>query len=321
MTNAIQTALKGMAMGMAEVIPGVSGGTIAFITGIYEKLLNSIKAVGPEAIAAFRQNGAAGAWQAINGTFLLTLLIGMAGGIVVGVFGITYLLETYPPAVWAFFFGLIVASAIYVGRQIESWGVKEVLALVAGTLFAYWITIIAPAEGSTSLAFVFVCGVLAISALILPGISGSFILLLLGMYSYIISDTLKPALKTFASDKLLVLAVFTLGCLTGLMTVSRLLSWTFKHYRDLTLAILTGFMLGSLNKIWPWRNPVEWLRDATGQIIMDDDGITPKKILLEQNVLPVGYEGEPLVMAVILAAIAGFAVVFILERLGGQKDA
>ena len=309
-----------MAMGMAEVIPGVSGGTIAFITGIYEKLLNSIKAFGPEAISAFQKDGIKGAWQAINGNFLMALLIGMALGIVIGVFGITYLLESYPPAVWAFFFGLIIASAIYVGRQIKRWGAGEVIGLILGTIVAYYITIISPVEGSTSLVFVFICGVLAISALILPGISGSFILLLLGMYTFIINDTLKPALKTFAIDKLLVMAVFAIGCVTGLMTVSRLLSWTFKNYRSLTLAILTGFMIGSLNKIWPWRNPIEWLRDNAGQIIMDEEGLAPKKILLEENVFPAGYEGEPLVIGVIVMMVLGLVTVFAMERFSQEKS-
>ncbi|MEM9820995.1 MAG: DUF368 domain-containing protein [Bacteroidota bacterium] len=314
MKQSISLALKGMAMGMAEVIPGVSGGTIAFITGIYERLLHSIKAFGPSLLGVWKKEGFTGLWKAIQGNFLLTLLVGMAGGIVVGVFLISHLLATYPPIVWAFFFGLIIASAIYVGRQIERWGIVEFVLLVLGTVIAYSITVIAPASGSESLFFVFISGMIAISALILPGISGSFILLLMGMYSYIISDTLKPALKTLAPDKLMTMAVFAMGCLVGLMSISRLLSWTFKHFRSATLAALTGFMLGSLNKIWPWRNAIDWLRDGTGKIILDDDGVTPKKILLEQNVWPSAYEGEPYVVGVVVLMILGFISVFLLER-------
>ncbi|MFT5166097.1 MAG: putative membrane protein [Saprospiraceae bacterium] len=313
MTEKIQVALKGMAMGIAEVIPGVSGGTIAFITGIYEKLLNSIKAFGPELFPIFRKEGFAGIWKAIDGTFLLSLLFGMALGIVIGVFGVTHLLENYPPAIWAFFFGLIIGSVIYVGKQVERWDWKTIVLLIIGAVVAYSITVLTPAEGSTNLLFVFLCGMLAISALILPGISGSFILLMLGMYTYIVSDTLKVALKTFAMEKLMVMAVFALGCLTGLMSVSRLLSWTFKYYRSATLAVLTGFMIGSLNKIWPWRNAVEWLRDASGNIIMEEG--LPKKILIEENVFPAGFDGAPLTMWVVLFAIIGFAVVFLLEKL------
>ena len=311
----VATAVRGMAMGMAEVIPGVSGGTIAFITGIYEKLLNTIKAFSPSLLGDFKNNGVKGVWSAVNGNFLVFLLGGMVGGIVVGVFGISYLLETYPPAVWAFFFGLIIASAIYIGRQISQWGIAQVICLIIGAIVAYGITVITPSNGSESLPFVFISGAIAISALILPGISGSFILLLMGMYTFIISDTLKPALKTLAPDKLLTMAVFALGCLVGLMTLSRVLSWTFKNYRNITLATLTGFMIGSLNKIWPWRNPTEWLRDAAGKIILDDDG-SKKKILMEENVFPAGYDGDPMTIAVVAMLILGFASVFLIEKLG-----
>jgi len=320
MKDTVSTMIKGMAMGTAEVIPGVSGGTIAFITGIYEKLLNTIKAFGPGLIPIFKASGFKGVWSAINGNFLVRLLGGMVLGVVFGVFAISYLLEKYPPAVWAFFFGLIIASAIYIGRQITRWGVGEIALMILGAVVAFGITMIAPAKGSESLIFVFISGAIAISALILPGISGSFILLIMGMYTYIISDTLKPALTTLAPDKLLIMVVFALGCLTGLMTVSRLLSWTFKHYRNLTLAILTGFMIGSLNKIWPWRNAIEWLRDESGKIIMKEDGITKKKILIEENVFPANYTGgEDLLLAVILLMIFGFLSVFLLERLGSKE--
>jgi len=193
MKNSISLIFKGMAMGVAEVIPGVSGGTIAFITGIYEKLLNTIKAFGPGLISDFKLDGVKGVWSAINGNFLVMLLGGMALGVIVGVFAISYLLEVYPPIVWAFFFGLIIASAIYIARQITNWRIGEFLLLVIGAAIAYTITIVTPANGSESLPFVFICGAIAISALILPGISGSFILLLMGMYTYIVTDTLRPA--------------------------------------------------------------------------------------------------------------------------------
>ena len=310
--NPIPTGLKGMAMGMAEVVPGVSGGTIAFITGIYERLLNAIKSIGPEVFSALKTEGIKGAWKALDGNFLLTLGLGMVLGIVLGVFGISWLLEEYPPIVWGFFFGLIIASAIYTGRQIGSWNLSAVAGLVFGAVFAFAITSLSPASGNEALWFVFLSGVIAISALILPGISGSFILLIMGMYTYIVTDTLKGALKTLAPEKLLVMAVFALGCLTGLATVSRLLSWTFKHYRDITLAVLTGFMLGSLNKIWPWRNAVDWLRDASGAVVMEEG--LPKKIIRELNVLPADYEGSPFIIASVLAVVFGFLLVFLLDR-------
>ncbi len=299
-------------MGMAEVIPGVSGGTIAFITGIYERLLNAIKSIGPELINALRKDGIKGAWQQLDGNFLLSLGVGMVTGIVIGVLGIAHLLEVYPPVVWGFFFGLIVASAIYLTRQVGHWDVRQVLGLVIGAGVAYYITTISPANGSEALWFVFISGAIAISALILPGISGSFILLIMGMYTYIVTDTLKEALTTLDPAKILVMAVFALGCLTGLATISRVLSWTFKFYRNLTLATLTGFIIGSLNKIWPWRNPIEWLRDTYGNIILEDG--VPKKILMAENVMPSAYEGEPYLIITVVSMVVGFAVVFLLEK-------
>ena len=310
--------LKGAAMGMAEVIPGVSGGTIAFITGIYEQLLNSIKAIGPELFAGLKNDGIKGAWEAINGKFLLFLLMGMVGGIVVGVFGISYLLETFPPVVWAFFCGLILASVVYIAKQATSWGIVQIACFMLATVFAYFLTTAIPSEGSSSYPYVFGCGMIAISALILPGISGSFILLLMGMYTYIVQDTLKGVLSTFALDKIITMGVFALGCLTGLATISRLLSWTFDNYKNSTLAVLSGFMLGSLNKIWPWRKATEWLRDSNGNIILDDDGLTPKKILSEINISPSAYsqqlQMDNYLIFTILAFIAGMAIVFIMDR-------
>ena len=303
-------ALKGMAMGIAEVIPGVSGGTIAFITGIYEKLIDTIKTVlGLDWIRALPKDGLKTTWEKINGNFVVFLLAGMAAGVIVGVFGVTYLLENYPVLLWAFFFGLIIASAIYIGRQVNTWKIAEIVALVVGTVVAYWITVASPAQGIQALWFVFIAGTIAISALILPGISGSFILLLMGMYTFII-PTVKEALKTFAADKLIVVAVFALGCLLGLATFSRLLSWTFKHYRNITLALLTGFMLGSLNKIWPWRNVLQTRIDSSREEVP----------FLEKSVLPGQFEGEPMVIGVILLMLIGFATVFAMERFGKKTS-
>jgi len=282
-------ALRGAAMGMAEVIPGVSGGTIAFITGIYERLINSIKSIGFDLIGTFRKDGIKGLWEAVDGNFLLFLIGGMVGGIVIGIFGISYLLENYPPIVWAFFFGLILGSVFYIGRQITAWSWKEIVILIVCATVAFGLTTTLPATGSTSYLYVFISGMIAISALILPGISGSFILLIMGMYTYIVQDTLKGVLSTFALDKIITMVVFGFGCLAGLMSISRLLSWTFAHFKNLTLAALTGFMLGSLNKIWPWKEATQWLEDASGNIILDEHGL-PDKILMEDNISPSAYE-------------------------------
>lgn len=311
-------------MGMAEVIPGVSGGTIAFITGIYERLISSIKSIGLPLIGVAKKDGIAGLWKAVDGNFLLFLIGGMIGGIVVGVFGISYLLENYPPIVWAFFFGLILGSVFFIGRQIKGWSWKEIVALVVCTVVAYFLTTSLPAAGSTSYVYVFISGMIAISALILPGISGSFILLIMGMYTYIVQDTLKGVLSTFAADKIITMFVFGLGCLTGLMSISRILSWTFANYKNVTLAALTGFMLGSLNKIWPWRQATEWLRDSAGNIIMDEETGLPDKILMEDNISPSAYEfltgqNAYLPLAVIFF-IVGLAIVFLMAKADDQKD-
>ncbi len=305
----ILLALKGIAMGIAEVIPGVSGGTIAFITGIYEQLLNAIKSVlGPEWFRAWRTGGLALAWQTIDGGFLLVLVLGMAIGLVTGVFGVTHFLETYPVLLWAFFFGLIIASTIYIGRQVSHWSGLEVTGMVLAAVVAYWITVATPSQGNGNLLFVFLAGAIAISALILPGISGSFILLLLGMYTLII-PSLKSLLAEGDLSSLVILIVFGLGCLTGLATFSRLLSWTFKHYPNPTLAVLTGFMIGSLNKIWPWRNVVSTRIDSSGEEVP----------FLERSVPPGQFEGDPMIAGAILMMIVGFALVLLLSRLDNGK--
>ena len=300
--------LKGMAMGIAEVIPGVSGGTIAFITGIYEKLLNTIKAFHPSLLGTFRQNGISGVLKDINGNFLAALMIGMAAGVIIGVFGVSHLLETYPEMLWAFFFGLIISSAIFIGKQVKGWGIVEIMAMILGTAIAYYITIASPAQGNDALWFIFLSGAIAISALILPGISGSFILLLIGMYSFII-PTVKTALTTFDKESLIIVGTFGLGCIVGLMTFSRILSWTFKNYKNPTLALLTGFMLGSLNKLWPWRNVLSTRINSKGEEVP----------FLEASVLPNNYDGEPFLIGVIVCMVVGFLSVFLVERLGTKR--
>lgn len=303
MKASIFTFLKGMAMGIAEVIPGVSGGTIAFITGIYETLLHSIKSINLGLLKTLKQDGISGVWRAVNGNFLAALFAGMAVSIVAFVNIITYLMTHHKEALWAFFFGLIVASAVYIGKQVKKWDVAAIGLLILGLGFAYYITVASPAQGNEALWFVFISGAIAISAMILPGISGSFILLLMGMYTFII-PTVKEALKTFSSESLTILVVFGAGCLVGLLTFANVLSWTFKNYRNQTLALLTGFMIGSLNKVWPWRNVLQTRTNSKGEEVP----------FLEQSVLPSAYAGEPYVLWVIIFMIVGFALVFALER-------
>lgn len=303
--------LKGAAMGLAEVIPGVSGGTLAFITGIYEELLETIKNIlGPELFKAFGSGGLKAVWDKANGPFLSFLLPGMAFGLIGGVFIVTKLLETYPQLLWAFFFGLILASVWYIGKRVGRWEVREVAGLIAAAGLAFFITVAAPAQGIEALWFIFICGMIAISALILPGISGSFILLLMGMYTVVI-PAVKSALTTFDGKSLTILLVFALGALLGLATFSRLLSWAFKNYRSLTMSVLTGFMLGSLNRIWPWRNILEYRTNSRGEEVP----------FLEKSVLPAAYDGDPMIAGVILLMIIGFVTVWLLDRSPVQEEA
>lgn len=311
----MKLAMKGAAMGIAEVIPGVSGGTIAFVTGIYERLIDAIKAVDLEFLGYVLKFKIGKAWAHIDGAFLGFLLLGMLGGIVVGVFGVSHLMERYPEELWGFFFGLILASALYIARRVSEWKLDKIGLLVLGAMMAFAITVLNPSSGNTSLFYVFICGAIAISALILPGISGSFILLLMGMYTVII-PTVKHFLSTLDVSDLGLLSVFALGCLTGLAAFSRVLSWLFHNYHDKTLAWLTGVMLGSLNKIWPWRNPIKWMDDE-GNIHEEVTSQSQEelRIVVEQNVLPGQYTfDEPNTIVVVVCAVVGFLMVFLLDR-------
>jgi len=319
--NKLSLVLKGAAMGIAEVIPGVSGGTIAFITGIYEDLINTIKSFGPEAYNGFKEGGVKGLWVAINGPFLITLMSGMFIGILIGIFGVTYLLDTYPEPLWGFFFGLIIASAIVIGKEIKSWNWQKALVFLIGVVVAYGITVISPTEGSTNPLYIFIAGVIAISALMLPGISGSFILLLMGMYTIIV-PTAKNFIKNQDSGSFILLSIFAGGCLVGMLGFSRVLSWLFKSYKEMSFALLTGFLIGALNKVWPWRNVSEILNKETGERLkvldlsnyaqLDPENI---KIIHEINVSPTNYMmGEPFVIITILCTFAGFIGVLLLER-------
>ena len=245
-------SLKGMAMGAADVVPGVSGGTIAFITGIYEEFIHSLKSINISALIALKEGGISKLWKHVNGNFLVALFLGIGISIVSLAKVITYLLDTYPVIVWSFFFGLILASVFFVGKSIKKWGTSTVIAFAVGTIIAYLITTLPPSSGNEELWFVFVSGLIAICAMILPGISGSFILVLLGSYQFILGS-----LKEF---ELMIILVFAAGCVTGLISFSKLLNWLFTKFHDITIAVLSGFLLGSLNKIWPWKNTLEFVQ-------------------------------------------------------------
>lgn len=311
--------LKGMAMGAADVVPGVSGGTIAFITGIYEELLDTIKGFNLSVFKTLKNDGIKATWQQTNATFLAVLLAGIFTSVISLAKGITYLLEAYPVLLWAFFFGLIVASTIIIGKFIKKWSLNTLVSLVAGAAIAYYVTIAAPSQIPEGLIYIFLAGMIAICAMILPGISGSFILLLLGAYATVLGSIsgLVDALKATDSEMIIhfgtKIVVFASGCVVGIIAFSNFLSWMFKKAYSMTMALLTGFMIGSLNKVWPWKETIETRINSHGEEVP----------FLQTNISPMTFEelyGESAQLWLAIAlCVVGFLVVFIMEKMAAQK--
>jgi putative membrane protein len=286
--------LRGMGMGAADVVPGVSGGTIAFITGIYEELINSIKGINLKAVKLFLTGRWRSFWKQINGNFLLAVFAGIAISVLSLAKVLEYLLEHQPVLIWSFFFGLVLASSYVVSRKVSRWRYPKIAALMAGIGIAFYITSVTPTTTTDASWFVVFSGGLASCAMILPGISGSFILLLLGKYSF--------ALHAVNERIILDLLLLGAGAVTGLILFANLLSWLLKKYHDITIAVLVGFMIGSLNKIWPWK--------ATLKTIVVEGELKP---LVEKNILPgAGNPGDQFWMA-LLMMIAGIALILIIE--------
>ncbi|TVR82669.1 MAG: DUF368 domain-containing protein [Saprospirales bacterium] len=315
----IANLLRGMAIGIAEVIPGVSGGTIAFITGIYEKLIETIKAFNLPLAKNVVNGQIQSAWNSVDGPFLISLLIGMVSGLVIGVLVISSLLESHPPVVWGFFFGLITASVWYILKRIDSIDYKVLGMLIAGSVVAYYITVITPAEGSSAYTSVFIAGSIAVCALILPGISGSFILLLMGMYTIILGET-RNFIETREFESLVVIIVFGVGALMGLLVFVRVVSWLLKQYKGPVFGLLCGFMIGSLNKIWPWRDPYLFM-DRSGEVIQSTLPLSGDwRVIAETNKLPIDYiSGDPFIGLTILFAILGFVLILVLDRIDVRR--
>ncbi|WP_347173984.1 DUF368 domain-containing protein [Polaribacter uvawellassae] len=294
--------LKGMAMGAADVVPGVSGGTIAFISGIYEELLTSISNVNLSLLKTLKSNGIKAAWKQVNGSFLLSLFIGIFVSIVSLAKAIKWMLENEPIMLWSFFFGLVLASIIYIAKQITKWNTLTFVLLVLGAGLAYYITTLNPlvTESSSSL-FLFLAAALAICAMILPGISGAFILVLLGAY--------KPVLAAVNNRDFTTIAIVAAGAVVGLLTFSRVLKWLFTKFKNYTLAVLTGFIIGSLNKIWPWKETLTWRTNSHGIDVP----------LKQQSVSPFAFEDNQLLFAIGLA-IVGFGLILLLEKLAVKKE-
>ncbi|MCG9695863.1 DUF368 domain-containing protein [Shewanella sp. Isolate11] len=300
------TYLKGMAMGAADVVPGVSGGTIAFITGILDTLLDSIRRINPSLIKVIRAQGIKAAFIHINGPFLIAVF----GGILTSIFTfaklISYLLETHPIPVWSFFFGLIIISVVHMLKQVSGFSLARLLLFAIGAALAWGITMLNPVTLEVNYLNVFLGGSIAICAMLLPGISGSFILLLLGLYTSVLH-----AAKSF---DITILAMFGLGCVCGLLSFSHLLSALLRKYHDATIMFLTGLMLGTLGKIWPWKEVLTWRENSHGKMVP----------LLEQNLSPLQFEavtGQPAyILWAVIAMVFGIALVWGLERFAGSKS-
>lgn len=294
--------LKGMAMGAADVVPGVSGGTIAFISGIYEELLGSISNVNVKLFKTLKNEGVKTAWKQLNGNFLAALFIGVFISIISLAKAIKWMLENEPILLWSFFFGLVLASIIYIAKQITKWNFASVLVMILGAFLAYYITTLNPlVSENSSLLYIFFAGAIAICAMILPGISGSFILVLLGAY--------QPVLEAVNERDFKTILVFMAGAAIGLLSFSKVLKWLFANYKNITLAGLTGFIIGSLNKIWPWKETLTWRTNSHGVEVPFN----------QQSVSPFSFSGDSqLVMAIILA-IVGFGLILLMERIAVQK--
>lgn len=293
-------------MGAADVVPGVSGGTIAFITGIYDTLLESIRRINPSILRIWKREGFAAAFKHINGFFLISLFAGILTSIATLAKLISWALVTHPIPTWSFFFGLILVSVFHMLKQVEHKTLSRWVYLLIGVAFAYSITILKPLNLEPTSINIIIAGAIAICAMILPGISGSFILLLIGMYA-----TVLGAVKSAQID---ILLLFVAGCVLGLLTFSHVLSWLLKRFREVTLMFLTGLMLGTLPKIWPWKETISWRTNSHGEQVP----------LVQHNLSPFDFEAvtsqsSQLVVAVILMLCA-VALVLGLEKYAEKHD-
>jgi putative membrane protein len=288
-----------MAMGAADVVPGVSGGTIAFISGIYEELIGTLNNINFLLLKHLKTQGLKSTWKKANGPFLLALLLGVFVSIVSLAKGVEWVLEHHPILLWSFFFGLILASIIYVGKQIKTTAkdFKIFIAMAIGAAIAYLITTINPSVASDTNLFLFFAGALAICAMILPGISGAFILVIIGAYA--------PVLEAINSRNLKTILIFGAGAVVGLLSFSKLLKWLFEKYHRMTLAVITGFMIGSLNKIWPWKTALTFRINSKGI----------KVPLNEECISPISFDGDPQLLQAIGLMVFGVLIILILEKI------
>ncbi len=298
-------AIRGMAMGAVDVIPGVSGGTIALITGIYEELISSIRSLNAALLRMVFKEGIAAAWKKANGSFLLAVVT----GILISIFSLakllSYLFEHHAMLVWAFFFGLILGSAFYIGARIRTWNATVILFFAAGVATAYYITIATPSTGPDAPWYIFISGAIAFCAMVLPGISGAFILVLLGKYEYM--------LNAVSELNIPVLLLFGTGGIAGVIAFSNIIGWLFGRYHNATLALLTGFMAGSLNKLWPWKEVISTRVSSSGQVVP----------VLERSISPFSYTEiygqDPMLLPVIACILAGLGLILGVMAVQGKS--
>ncbi len=306
---------KGLAMGAADVVPGVSGGTIAFISGIYEELIDTINALDINFFKVWRNEGFIASWKKYNLSFITALFLGIAISILSLAKVIKWLLHHQPLFLWAFFFGLVLASILYIGKQITVWKPKVFIGIIIAAIISYFITIAEPLASPDSNWYLLFCGFIAIIAMILPGVSGAFILLILGAYQTFIDilNQFREGLTNMnfelLSQAIIKLMIIAAGAITGLKLFSKVLNWMFKHHKNTTLAILTGFMIGSLNKIWPWKKVLSWRTNSEGIDVP----------FIEKSIMPMQFEGDPKIIWVLLFVTLGFLLILILERLAVKK--
>lgn len=309
------TYIKGMAMGIADIVPGVSGGTIAFISGIYDRLISCIKSFDLKALGYLRSGKLGKLLKHLDIHFLLPLFLGIASGILLFSKIITDLIETHPVYVWGFFLGILSTSVYALGREIKRWSLLNIVAIALSTYFSYALTTLERTPFEMGYTFWFFSGFIAISAMILPGISGSFILLIMGAYRALFSkvNALREAVFSFdftgVGKDVLTLLVFFGGAFCGLVVFSRLLSWLLKHQRDLVLSILTGFVAGALNKVWPWKNVLEYRTNSSGNQVP----------LIEENILPPNDSLSELCIVISLVLL-GAILMYGLQKLSTKKE-
>lgn len=299
--------LKGIGVGVANIIPGVSGGTIALITGIFERLIHAIKSFNVKAAKLLLRGKWAEFAALTDFYFLLALFAGVFLAIIVLARLFDLLFMEYPVYIWSYFFGLVLASVYFVGRTIESWKAAVILSFIIGTVIAFVVSLINPLAENDSFFYLILCGVVAVCSMILPGLSGSFVLILMGNYQLV-------AIEAINNRDFMILLPVLIGAVGGLIAFSHLLSWVFKRYKNQTIALLTGFILGSLNVLWPWKNAV-YLLDAVGEPV-----IKKGKMLVAsyESIIPSSFNSE--ILYAILLIFAGIISITLVELLAGKKQ-